>query len=629
MEQSSEGLTPGYGASVGQLPSFRWTRDAGALMLALAVTTVTCLASGTLKTMAGEIAPIWLTNAVLLAQMMVAPPRQRYWVFAGGVLGNLAANLIFGESIGVCLSYSSADILEVLVAFVFAPRISTVAELIRPRTLVRFLAGGVLLAPIASGLIATTLLRGQLSGYQLPNLANWFVSDALSLAIFTPAAVVLWTGEVTHLLRADRRKKTAFLLLLVCVVTAGVFGQSRFELLYWALSPIVLLAFFADLAGVLVGLLLCLAIAVSFTMHGSGPLWMLPYQSMQGRIFALQLFLVAALGIALPVSATQIQRNRLIALLREGERRYRILAENATDIVMSMALDGTLTYVSPRATAVMGIAPESLIGMRYPDLVLSDDRDALARAIDNLGTGATEAYQVSRFRRPDGRVLWMETNLRPVIDAFSGKPEALTATAHDITERKVAEQRLADERVELHGLAFRDGLTGLFNRRHFDRELAFQWRQEARTDKRGFVAVVMADVDAYKSYNDHYGHRAGDECLRAIAQAIAASARRPSDVVARYGGEEFGLILKETDQQGALVVAERIRLGVENLRIPHAGSDTGIVTISLGVAVQRAADGGDGSVLVEAADRALYTAKRRGRNQTGVAHVDGVDGAFG
>ena len=233
MGQSSEGPTPGLTASVDAPPPSGWIRDMWALILALAVTTVTCLASGTLKTMAGEVAPIWLTNAVLLAQMMVAPPRQRYWVLGGGVLGNLAANLWVGESLGVSVAYSSADILEVWVAFLFAPRISTVAELIRPRTLIRFLTGGVLLAPIASGLIATTLLAGQLSGYLLSNLANWFVSDALSLAIFTPAAVVLWSGEVTHLLRADRRRRTAFLLLLVCVVTAGVFGQSRFELLYW------------------------------------------------------------------------------------------------------------------------------------------------------------------------------------------------------------------------------------------------------------------------------------------------------------------------------------------------------------------------------------------------------------
>jgi PleD family two-component response regulator len=95
----------------------------------------------------------------------------------------------------------------------------------------------------------------------------------------------------------------------------------------------------------------------------------------------------------------------------------------------------------------------------------------------------------------------METYLRPVIDPISGKPEALTAMARDITERRVAEQRLADGRRELHGLVFRDGLTGLFNRRHFDRDREFQWQQEARPDSHSFVAVVMVDVDAYKSYN--------------------------------------------------------------------------------------------------------------------------------
>ena len=240
--------------------------------------------------------------------------------------------------------------------------------------------------------------------------------------------------------------------------------------------------------------------------------------------------------------------------------------------------------------------------------------------------GASEASEVSRFRRVDGQIIWMETYFRLVIDPLTGMPEAITATAHDITARKVAEQRLDDERAELRGLAFRDGLTGLFNRRYFDRALARQWR-EAATRERGFVAVVMADVDFYKSYNDHYGHQAGDECLRVIARAIASSTKRPTDIVARYGGEEFGLILKDTDQQGALVVAERIRWDVENLRIPHEASVTGIVTLSLGVAAQRPADGDEGGALVDAADRALYTAKRRGRNQTCGANF-GAEGAL-
>ncbi|WP_175425508.1 bifunctional diguanylate cyclase/phosphodiesterase [Trinickia violacea] len=592
------------------------------MLLALVVTTLTCLASGALKTMAGEIAPIWLTNAVLLTQMMVASRRRRYWVLVGGVLGNLVANLYVGESLGVSCSYSSSDIVEVLIALAFAPRISTVSELIRPQPLARFLAGGVLFAPVVSGLLATTLLRGQLGGYLLPNLANWFVSDALSLAIFTPAALVFWTGEVAHLLRADQRRKTGFLLLLVFIVTMGVFGQSRFPLLYWALPPIVLLAFQADLAGVLVGLLLCLAIAVSFTLRGTGPLWVFPYEAMQGRIFALQLFLVASLGIALPISATQAQRNRLFAMLREGERRYRVLAENATDIVMSMGLDGRLSYVSPRVSALLSYAPADLIGTHFAELGLPEDCDALAAAIASAVSGGTEVSQTSRLRRSDGSTLWTETHIRSIIDPLSGKPEGLTATVRDITERKLTEQQIADERAELQGLAFRDGLTGLFNRRHFDRELGRRWQHESRTDRRGFLAVIMADVDAYKSYNDCYGHQRGDDCLRTVAAAILSSASRVTDTVARYGGEEFALILPDTDGEGALIVAERIRRAVECLGIPHEASSSGVVTISVGVAVTQSGQDSDPAMLVGAADRALYTAKRQGRNCICVADVD-------
>ncbi|MGF6837891.1 diguanylate cyclase (GGDEF)-like protein/PAS domain S-box-containing protein [Paraburkholderia youngii] len=598
--------------------------DVWHLLLTLTATTLTCLASGALKTMAGEIAPIWFTNAVLLSQLMVVSRRRRYWVLTGGLLGNLAANLYVGESLGVSVSYSSADIVEVLIAFAFAPLVSSVSELVRPKVLMRFVAGGVVLAPIVSGLLATILLRGQLSGNLLPNLANWFISDALSLAIFTPAALVFWTGEVRQLLRADRRRKTAFLLLVVCVVTAGVFGQSKFPLLYWALPPIVLLAFQADLVGVMVGLLMCLAIAVSFTIRGTGPLWVFPYESMQGRIFGLQLFLVAALGIALPITATQAQRNRLFTMLRDGERRYRVLAENATDIVMSLGLDGRLTYVSPRVTALLGFSPAHLIGLHLTDFALADDRDALTAAIAKVASGEIEASETSRLRHIGGSVLWMETHLRCVLDPFSGKPDTLTATVRDVTERRLNEARAADERAELHTLAFRDGLTGLFNRRHFDHELIRHWQQESRADKRGYVAVIMSDVDAYKKYNDFYGHQSGDECLRIVASAIASSAARFTDTVARYGGEEFALILRDTDREGAVAVAERIRRSVESLHLPHAGSESGIVTISLGVAAFHSNEHRDPTLLVAAADRALYAAKRQGRNCTCVA--DGADG---
>ncbi|AUT75552.1 hypothetical protein C2L64_45075 [Paraburkholderia hospita] len=170
--------------------------------------------------------------------------------------------------------------------------------------------------------------------------------------------------------------------------------------------------------------------------------------------------------------------------------------------------------------------------------------------------------------------------------------------------------------------AFRDGLTGLFNRRHFDRELGRHWQQTSRADKRGTLAVIMADVDAYKSYNDCYGHQRGDECLRTVAAAISSAASRLTDTVARYGGEEFALILPDTDIEGAMIVAERIRTAVECLGIPHEASSSGIVTISVGVAATQTAQDSDPAMLVGAADRALYAAKRQGRNCICVADLD-------
>ncbi|WP_394365135.1 diguanylate cyclase [Paraburkholderia kirstenboschensis] len=112
--------------------------------------------------------------------------------------------------------------------------------------------------------------------------------------------------------------------------------------------------------------------------------------------------------------------------------------------------------------------------------------------------------------------------------------------------------------------------------------------------------------------------------MRAISQTIAASVKRPTDVFARYGGKEFALVLKNTDHEGALLVGERIRRAVEGLQIRHLACGAGIVTVSCGVAAKQPYDGGDGSRLVAAADRALYTAKRAGRNRTCLAQSDGA-----
>jgi diguanylate cyclase (GGDEF)-like protein len=166
----------------------------------------------------------------------------------------------------------------------------------------------------------------------------------------------------------------------------------------------------------------------------------------------------------------------------------------------------------------------------------------------------------------------------------------------------------------LQQIANVDALTGIANRRLFDDALAREWRRATRN--RNPASLVLADIDYFKAYNDMYGHQAGDDCLRLVAQSAAKAVRRPADLVARIGGEEFAVLLPETSTEGAHHVAELIRRAINALNIAHDNSPVARhITVSLGTATLVPGRGSNSSALFEAADRALYVAKRRGRNR--------------
>lgn len=192
----------------------------------------------------------------------------------------------------------------------------------------------------------------------------------------------------------------------------------------------------------------------------------------------------------------------------------------------------------------------------------------------------------------------------------------------DIEQRKETEKELLNAKNKAEGLAdalsilsLRDALTGIANRRGFDEFLSNAWSRAMRTHRP--VSLIMADADYFKSYNDHYGHLKGDEVLREIAATIEQRCRRGSDLVARYGGEEFAVVLPDTDLKQAHIVAEQIRLAVQQLKIPHEESTIdGHVSISLGVASMIPNRDIHCPDLIEQADQALYAAKAAGRNRT-------------
>ncbi|WP_205015307.1 sensor domain-containing diguanylate cyclase [Rhodoligotrophos appendicifer] len=169
---------------------------------------------------------------------------------------------------------------------------------------------------------------------------------------------------------------------------------------------------------------------------------------------------------------------------------------------------------------------------------------------------------------------------------------------------------------QLANLAATDSLTGIANRRAFDARLDYEWARAQRHSTS--LSLITLDLDFFKQYNDHFGHPAGDLCLRQVS-AVVGEARRSTDFPARVGGEEFSILLPDTDTTGALVIAEKFRLGIQALNIDHPKSPFGVVTASLGLAVRVPFATTQVSDLIKAADGALYEAKAAGRNQIAVA----------
>jgi diguanylate cyclase (GGDEF)-like protein/PAS domain S-box-containing protein len=266
-------------------------------------------------------------------------------------------------------------------------------------------------------------------------------------------------------------------------------------------------------------------------------------------------------------------------------------------------------FASPASRDLLGYEPEELLGGSPLDIAHPDDRAGLEAMLAEFQNGSPAAALQYRARRADGSYVWVEASGRPL-----GPGQGVVLAIRDVSRRKLAEDQLASANRRLEILAAQDGLTGLANRRAFDETFARELARAARDAQP--LSLLLADVDRFKAYNDTYGHPAGDDVLRQVALLLETAARRPGDLAARYGGEEFAAVLPATDTKGALRVAELFRTSVENLKLQHVGSTSGVVTVSVGLAsVLGAREGYVPADLLRRADEALYAAKAGGRNR--------------
>ncbi len=305
------------------------------------------------------------------------------------------------------------------------------------------------------------------------------------------------------------------------------------------------------------------------------------------------------------------------SLLERSEIKYRTLYDSTSDAVM--LLDDHGFFDCNNATLeVFGFATRDAFCSSHPGELSPPQQPCGTDSLDLSNQHIAAALEKGSHhfewvhRRADNELNFPAEVLLSSME-LDGK-KVLQATVRDITRRKHAEKVLEEYRCKLEALSNTDGLTGIANRRRFDEVLAKELARHFRS--KAALSLILLDIDYFKAFNDIYGHVKGDECLRQVGRVIGVCTNRAADLAARFGGEEFACILPETNQSGAIAIAEQIRQGIQALDIPHKGSNVAkCVTASLGVVTMKCTADSSVEDILTQADTLLYQAKSSGRNR--------------
>ena len=323
---------------------------------------------------------------------------------------------------------------------------------------------------------------------------------------------------------------------------------------------------------------------------------------------------------------TQLQRNMRWL---EGAQKAASVGYFAFDLEQKQFL------MSSMANAIFGMPYTGVLTLEdWVHSIPAEDRERVLSIHREAIAQRTPLRHQYRIQRMDNQALrWVEIWGEYEDESDHERVTRMIGTIQDITQRKQSEQELANYRTALEEKVRLDPMTQIPNRRALDEHVVLEWHRAMRNHAP--LSVLMIDVDHFKAYNDHYGHVAGDECLRQVATAIASCASRAGELAARYGGEEFAVLLPDTDTAQALQSAERVRAAIEALALEHAHSSAACcVTVSIGLTTivpvfasePEVPEAGNtpetvplaAQVLFEQADAALYQAKQQGRNRVAV-----------
>ena len=293
---------------------------------------------------------------------------------------------------------------------------------------------------------------------------------------------------------------------------------------------------------------------------------------------------------------------------------YKTLLESTKAIPWKIVWDTKeFAYIGPQIEELLGWTPDSWkTAQDWADRMHEQDRERVFNYCVAQSMAGIDHEADYRALKKDGGYVW----LRDVVHVMrkpDGSVDSLVGFMFDISERKHNEEKLMQLQRELEDFSYRDGLTGVANRRQFDSILNLEWANAKRTQEP--LSLIMFDIDYFKQYNDYYGHIQGDDCLKRVGQTLTTAAKRPRDFLARFGGEEFVFILPDTDATAAYKIAESARASLIAENIPHQKSQVRPhLTVSAGVGTITPSQQDVPMKFIEDVDKKLYRAKQQGRD---------------
>ncbi|WP_428629878.1 diguanylate cyclase [Sphingopyxis sp.] len=557
---------------------------------------------------ADNIAAIWPPSGYFLALLLLMPVRARIAAFAAMALASVGANMAEGIQATAAMAYTVANAAEAAIALWLVRRHEpNEMSFMVPRAVGRFCIAA-LTASAVSAVIATVL-----TGKGFDFLLSWMTTVALGMLIVTPPIVMLARmvgSNALHNTSTAMKIEAIALLTVAAFLTGACFSQSEFPVTFLPCVALIIASYRLGPFGAAAGMLIVAIIASLLTGQGFGPIAAM-HESQKVEVLFLQFYLVTMLFIALPLAALLVVQRRLAKRLEQSNRW--LLQAEAAALVGHWRVDlvrWTIQW-SDQTYRVHGLEPGIPVDVDYSVAqYLPEDRVAVQKVLtDAVRSGEPFVFQ-GRIMRADGEIRHVKSH-GSIEMGRRGKAIGIFGTVQDVTETVENARVLEAARSAAERIANTDLLTGLPNRRH---TLAFMDQALRRAEQDGApLAVAIFDIDHFKQINDVHGHAVGDEVIRWVGQRAKASLR-DDDMVGRYGGEEFVCILQGRSAMSAELVAERVRKAVQ---VDAEGSDLPNTTVSIGLAIYA----GEPSIedLLQRADKALYAAKREGRNRLRMA----------